>query len=700
MTPENIMSGGVPPPMSPPVQPGGLPGPGVPGDMGFGGMLAEGPEPLVKGELQDWEGGKPIDLKKTLKNGKTVKDDLSAHLGDVLEQEEKNHEKLLSRLKRWHRLYKAEGRGARPKSWMADVSIPIARKISDAIFVRVMDMVFNKRKIVLFKTKGMVSPDETDKIKLQEKAFNHYVIGDLNLREKMKFPTRQTVNSGTGVVKIVYETKNKTIYRYASDEEKYDSAVKKYRLSGTKDTVVKEPAIVFRGPNVYPVDRAKFIISSDALSIEDAYIVGFAFNRRKSQLDTLAKKGVYDEEAVKKLTENKPTELDLQRASSAGTDIKHIKYTEPYTLYELWLRYDVDDDGDEDDICVTYHKESRQILKAIYNPIFYGFRPFVDFKGASQVEYTYDGEGVCEIIEPLSDEVDTLHNLMLDRMKLINLPIRLYQAGVGIESKDLEPGRDIPVDVDPEKAMFTVPDRDVTFSIVNEVNWLIMQAQEVAGVNPVALGVQTAERPVAKDTLVMQEETNKKFKLWTENFRAGYKELFYKLLESFAQYQPEYSYTDEMGQVQTVPMPTGNIRDYLDVELEVSSEAMNQEVRREVELMKYQLISDFATKMAGMAQALTSPMVPSEFKKFILDVNDKGSRAVERVMSNFDEIEAGQMTVDMRQSMDIEKCLVQSVDLMPQPGVQPGGQPGSTAPPGRPPGPPGPEPEGEQLVGM
>jgi len=674
-------------------QPMGQPGlpvgqdimPGVQPDGLLAVPPAEPDEPEIRGEVQDWKNGRPINLKKVLKSGKSVKDELSAHLKETLDTELKNHEKLISRLKRWARLYKAEPRGNRPKPWMADISIPLARKISDAIYCRIMDMVFSKRKIVLFRSKKTEpTPEENDNLKLQERAFNNYVLNDLNLKEKMKFPTRQTVNSGTGVVKIVYETKNKTIYRYASEDEKLDSAISKYRVPGTKTPVVKEPSIVFRGPNVYPVDRGRFVISSDAMSIDEAYLVGFSFDKRKSQLKTLAKNGIYDQDAVDVLTASKPDALTEQRAASSGLTLNKTTYTDPYTLYELWTRFDVDDDGEEDDICVTFHKESGQILKAIYNPVFYGYRPFVDFKGASQVEYTYDGEGVCEIIEPISDEVDTLHNLMLDRMKLINLPIRLYQAGVGIDDKNLEPGKDIPVDIDPEKAMFVVPDKDVTFSIGNEVNWLIGQGQEVAGVNPLALGVQTAERPVAKDTMVLQEETNKKFKSWVDNFRAGYKELFYRLLEAFAQYQPSYEYIDEMGQAISVQMPTGNIRDILDVELEVSSEAMNQEAQRQVELLKYQLISDFATKQAGMAQILVNPMVPSDMKAYVLQVNKIGSRAFNRIFSNFDEIEAGEADLDLSKSMNVQKCISMSADLMPQP-APPAGQPGQ---PGQPAGPP------------
>lgn len=632
-------------------------------------------EELPRGEVIDWTGGRPVNLKKSTKSGKTVGEELSSHIKEQLDVELKNQEKLIANMKRWHKLYKAEKRGARPKPWMADVSIPVARKISDSIFVRIHDMVWNKLRVYLFRPRGIGTKELNEKMQIWEKAFNNYVKNDLNLKEKMIFPTRQAVNSGTGVVKIVYETKNKTIYRYASMEDNLNPAVKKYRLPGTKDTVVKEPSIVFRGPNVYPVDRARFVISSDAQSIEEAYLCGFSFDKRKKQLESLAvprmdstgvKTSVYDPDVVKKLTASKPEEISEARAASAGSALEKLPYTEPYTLWEIWTRYDVDGDGEEDDIVVTFHRESGQILKAIYNPIFYGYRPFADFKGASQVEYTYDGEGVCEIIEVMSEELDTLHNLMLDRMKLVNLPIMFAQTGIGLDNYELEPGKIKCVDTFPKDSIFVVPQPDITFSLVNEINWLIGQMDLVCGITPGSLGVSTAERPVFKETVAMQEEYNKKFKSWTECARTCYKEIGYKLLEAFAQYQPVYEYTDESGQMQSVEMPTGNIRDYLDLDLVVSSEEWNMTMRRETEIMRYQLLKDYLTGMMGMVQLMVNPQVPSDAKKFTMQVNDVGARAITKVLENFEDTEPESTVVDIRQSVDVEKCIQNSIDIQMQ----------------------------------
>jgi hypothetical protein len=662
------MMGMVPPPidpmLQPPVQPDGLL-PIVPqaGEMPpVGEPIVE--EDLIRGEVIDWTGGRPINLKKRMKSGKTVGETLSSHLKETLDQELKNQEGVIQKIKRAHKLYKAEKRGARPKPWMADVSIPVMRKISDAIFVRIHDTVWNKLRIYIMKARGVGTKEINDKITIWEKAFNNYVINDLHLKEKMIFPTRQAVNSGTGVAKIVYETKNKTIYRYASEEDKLDTTVKKYRVPGTKETVVKEPSIVFRGPNVYPIDRARFVISSDALSIDDAYICGFSFDRRKSQLDTFAAKKIYDEEAVKKLTTTKAGEVTEARAGSAGQTLDKTTYTEPYTLWELWLRYDVDGDGEEDDIVITFHRESGQILKAIYNPIFYGYRPFADLKGASQVEYTYDGEGVGEIIEVMSEELDTLHNLMLDRMKLVNLPIMFARKDIGLDNYELEPGKIKTIDDDPATAIFIVPQPDITFSIVNEVNWLITQMEQACGITQLSLGISTAERPVAKESMVVGEEGNKKFKSWTERARAFYNEIGYKLLESMAQYQPTYEYTDESGQPQSVEMPTGNIRDYLNLDLAVASEEWNMTMRREVMLMQYQLVKDYLTGALGGVQVLTSPQAPSDAKKYIVQANDISSRLLNRIMENFESTEPDSMNVDMRVSVDVDKCIANSADLI------------------------------------
>lgn len=56
---------------------------------------------------------------------------------------------------------------------------------------------------------------------------------------------------------------------------------------------------------------------------------------------------------------------------------RHIPWQDrKIKLYEIWARFDVDDDGIEEDIVVIFHYNSGVILRAIFNPFLHGKRPF------------------------------------------------------------------------------------------------------------------------------------------------------------------------------------------------------------------------------------------------------------------------------------------------------------------------------------
>jgi hypothetical protein len=647
---------------------------------------------IIKGDVVDWRGGKKIVLDKVLKStGKSVKDSLTDHLKVTIDKELKNHEGIVRKIKRCQKIYSGK-KDKKSYPWVgaANVSIPIARSDADAIIVRIEDAIFNKKKLVLFTPKNnMITDEEEALLKQQEDAFNHYLLNTLNLKDKTKSIFQQTVVSGTGIGKIRYEVKNHPFYDYAQESEVQDKKIKKYKMDQSPSLLVKRPSITFKGPNFYQVARENFLISSDALSVDTAYFCADRFYRRKQELKSMATRNLYFPDSVERLTKDEFTQTQKDRAKDSGLAMDKTVYEEPYELWECWFKFDVDGDGDEDDIVCVYHRASNQILSAIYNPIFYNYRPYVAFKGWP-IAYTFDGQGICERLESINQEVDTIHNQRLDRMHLLNMPIGFYRSGVGIEDFKLTPGLFKPVDVDPQTVFYVVPMPDIYPSTEREEARLVEYADRDAGVTPAAMGVSTAERPVAKDTAVLAEEANKKFSWWTDNSRFGLSETCYKLLEAFAQYHPTYEYVDEGGQQQSVPMPRGNIRDYINLDLQISTEIMNMETRREVELMKFQLVKSYSDSTMALAQALTTPNVPSEFKKYIIASFDVWNRLMRGVLENFDEKDPAKQIVDIKKSMDLNKCVMQSADLLQeaqaaqmqaqqqaqqQGQVSPGGQP-------------------------
>jgi hypothetical protein len=231
---------------------------------------------------------------------------------------------------------------------------------------------------------------------------------------------------------------------------------------------------------------------------------------------------------------------------------------------------------------------------------------------------------------------------------------------------------------------------------------LVGYAKELCGVTAAVQGIQTAERPVFKDTQAQLEESNKKFKNMIDNIRAGVTDTVYMMLELFAQYQPEVKYQvlDAGKWVdRSVQVPLMNLRDGLDIDLAASTEILSQEMRRQMNIEKYTMLSDYMSKLAGMVQMLTSPQAPSDFKMFVFEGASIGAKLLKQILLDMDSPEAESLILDLDKIMDRNKLISMSPDLQPAmpPGMGPDGPTGPGG--GGEGGPGGPPPQGQPSQG-
>ncbi len=641
------------------------------------------PEDL-KGDSQGYRGGLKIDLSKITANNRSLGEELSDYLTNVLRTEIKNQEEYVNKIPVWQELYRGT---IKPKNYpwpgCANVSIPILRIATDTIFVRQIDSLWNKEKLVIILPK---KEEYTEFAAELENAFDWFQTNVLRLRDKLMSPLLQATKIGTGILKIVNEEKRKVIYKYANEDEKKDKDTEKFSLPGTKEKAVKIKKSEYVGPNTYPISREDWIQSSDSIDFKDSAVCGFRFYLRPAQVRLKVRQGLFWQESLDKFmsvrdeivstTEaGKVDDIKELRAQQERQKIDVVDKDKPIPFWELWCRYDVDDDGEEDDIVVTINLETGVIMDAIYNPLFGSFRPFKKFV-FSPVEYSRDGEGTCQILESIQNEINTLHNQRIDRITQINLPILLALRGHGLEEqlKDgrYQPGKVYWLDSIPEDMVKEVLFSNTVFSSFQEEDRLVDVAFKAIGVSPIFMGQSTAERPVAKETMALIEELNKKFKFGQENVRHQVVDLVYDLLEFMGQYQPTFTYfqKDKKGfpQEKTVNFPTENLREVLDIKLVTSSEIMNQATRREVNIMLYQLLSDYMTKAGGMGQAITSPQTPSNFKKILIAANDIGVKILQRIIEDYPTVpDAKALVLDLTKSLtpeELQTSLMQSIDVI------------------------------------
>jgi hypothetical protein len=103
---------------------------------------------------------------------------------------------------------------------------------------------------------------------------------------------------------------------------------------------------------------------------------------------------------------------------------------------------------------------------------------------------------------------------------------------------------------------------------------------------------------------------------------------------------------------------------------------MSMEVRREKDIVKYQMLSDYMTKLAGMVQGIVDPATPSNMKIFLVEAARIGTRVINDVMESFDERAPEEVVPNIDKILDVQSLVMNSIDLMPPPPqVGPDGQP-------------------------
>jgi hypothetical protein len=312
------------------------------------------------------------------------------------------------------------------------------------------------------------------------------------------------------------------------------------------------------------------------------------------------------------------------------------------------------------------------------------------------VPFRFDGRGLCEILEPIQNEIDYFHNQRINRLIEINAPMMLVRAGCGLDKFEISPGATWTTEFNIDETIKEIPFSDVFPSTEREEDRLIAMAQQVCGVTPNVMGMSTAERPVAKETFALIQEANRFFAWMTDNVRMPIIELAYQFLEMFAQYQPTYIYTDkEMKNgkgvfvERTVNFPLQDIRHGFKIDLTVSSEVINKEIRREVNLAIYQLISDYMTKMATMIQVVVDSKAPSDLKRVVYEANRISVNVLTQILRDYDVPDPEAMVLDLEKVTDKERLIADSPDLQPE-------KPPEQPPPQEPPQPGGP-PEGMEM---
>ena len=316
-------------------------------------------------------------------------------------------------------------------------------------------------------------------------------------------------------------------------------------------------------------------------------------------------------------------------------------------LFEVWARYDVDNDGIEEDVVAIYHVRSNTILRTIHNPFQHGRRPF--YRLQYLPSFGFYGMGMSEIDEWSQTAMNKMLNGLIDNVMVVNT--RMYQAPLGSEIMPGEP-------IYPGKIWFTQPGEtvgeiklgDIYPSLPQTMSAILQWSEQRTGVSELRQGNITGlpSRTPASTVLSILREGNKRFDMIVSNMREPFNDMGRDLILNMAQFCPEDPvrweryFKSTLGDVQAAEfldvleeIRSGgeDVVEQYGILVQAQSGASNKEIEKQSFVGMLQLVSQIYPQILQTAQLVGDPALVQETA---MAAYKGGVELLTRLMEKFD----------------------------------------------------------------
>lgn len=384
---------------------------------------------------------------------------------------------------------------------------------------------------------------------------------------------------------------------------------------------VEKEEVLWDCPIIETVPIEDFwIIGKKLWDVDKADLIDHMQDYTKSDMIKSARLGFFNQEAVDEVIKDAPSYPANQSTNLLGEELKQLNdYVTgidkqgsragipSYKIHECYLRYDIDDDGIDEELVVWVEERKRQVLRVSYlervGPG--GKRPF------TIKLFTPDAKGLGELLYGLNNEIDYIHNQRLDYGTLQNLPFFFYRAASGLNPVQLKvgPGMGIPVDSPRDDIYFPQLNGGTAYGFQEEQQ-VTRYGEKTSGITDFALGQisgQGATR-TATGTSALVNELNSNIDIHIKRYQRGYKRNLYILDLQCQDLLP-------LGTIIRVAGVDGKdiykrfenreaIRFATDFELAANSINSNKAIERETAMMLLQQLANPIALQTGIASQL------------------------------------------------------------------------------------------------
>ena len=504
--------------------------------------------------------------------------------------------------KRWQTLYwaaPAQKERTFPFKRAANIVIPLAAIAVEATHARFMNTLFTVKPFWSIRARTAEWRDVA-------RPFENYLQSEvdsgetLNMFEFCDEWVMELCKLGTAVVKTGYTKLIK----------------KGLRKEGNSEREVY--AVVKNGATIERVPLANYIQRFADTDPQTAPLVGEEHEFTWNQLKRMAQSGRMDGDAIEEI-KRQWTLIRQSDDPSTGAEVQkrqeELANAEPYDtatfkVKELYVSFDVDKDGWDEEIVVDYHRATGKFLSIRYNWYEDLHRPYRLVKYLP-VEGIWPGIGICKQVEQFQEEATTIHRQRLDNATLANMAQIVIRKGLGYGDKEpIFPGKMWFVDnvqTDIKEFKLSEP---YNSSFSNEES-VVRYYEKRSGVNEVVLGIPHEGTPgTATSDLTRLAEGNKRFDLVLKNVKrtlslAGYDVV--SNIQFFGNGQIHWITEGDDGiQVEKVlRMPSVLVRRGAIIDLTVSDSITNRDVEQRQWMALFQVLTSFYAQVFQLSAMIT-----------------------------------------------------------------------------------------------
>ena len=533
----------------------------------------------------------------------------------------------------------------------SNLEITLGAMAADAIWAQMLNLIFNISPIVTAQATATTGIYTEHAKAIQ--TFIERLVPKLDMRRATENALLDDVKLGTGIIYTPWREKR-------------------------KKTVVDQ--VVNRGPKQYAVPLEDFFVPGGSYDdIQSERWVAMRYWLTGHELSLRERDLKWDVENLQSSSHQDKTRQIRERLgrhdgqafrkSAAGQEGGEL-----YEIFDIYCYFDIDGDGIDEDLLVTYERRSQKIVRLRWNP--YERRPFETARYQLR-QFMFYGLGVVEMLRPYQEGATNLYNHWVDNSLLANS--RFWTGPFGaVQDNQMRiwPNRYLPEST--PGAIRAVAMADTWPSAPAALQTTVAFAEKRSGINELSSGGSggpVGTRTPGITALSMLQKQNERFGPAFDAAKnmvsASVKQALFRYQERLLaqDFEVEQDIINMMGEEDGAliieVLKDKNFDNAVAIELTSSSANTNRETARQNWVMLIQTLVSLYEKIIPLAQMIESPQMGPLTKEASKQLISKVNEMIDKLVRTFDQVrDPGSLQMELDESIaQIEQQMAQQQGL-------------------------------------